>query len=188
MQTYIRTKSGRHFEYLNPKADSIDITDIAHALSQLCRFSGQSPVFYSVAQHSVYTSQLCELAFPGKTELALAALLHDATEAYMNDVPLPLKNILPEYTKLEDKICKLIYKRFGIPQMKYSDVKLYDRQALYGEFVDIIKICPPFEIMSFHPEIMPGLAWSSAEAEVKFLSKFISLTEELNVNKTKTDK
>jgi len=78
--SFIQTYSGKRIDFENPDPDQIDIVDIAHGLSNLCRFSGQSKYFYSVAQHSFYVSLVCK-------ENKLQALLHDATEAYMADVP-----------------------------------------------------------------------------------------------------
>jgi hypothetical protein len=181
MQTYIRTHSGRHFDYTRPKAADIFIGDIAHALSQLCRFAGQSPVFYSVAQHSVYTSQLCEDDHPYEPALILGALLHDATEAYMNDVPLPLKNLLPEYTKMEDRICRIIFKAFDIPQITYASVKKYDKQALIGEFVSIIKTGFGGKSDVEWPIAFPTTAWSPEVAKANFLARFVELTDRIRV-------
>src|ERR1017187_10636100 len=77
----ITTFSGIHFWPLLPNPADIRIEDIAHALSNQCRFAGHAREFYSVAEHSVRVSQLCP------PEDALWGLLHDASEAYLTDVP-----------------------------------------------------------------------------------------------------
>lgn len=85
---YIQTASHRKFWPLDPRPEDVDINDIAHALSNLCRFTGHSSEFYSVSQHSVIASQLVPRAS------ALAALLHDSAEAYMGDIARPWKRFL----------------------------------------------------------------------------------------------
>jgi hypothetical protein len=86
------THTGRLFDYADPRPDQIDIDDIAHALSLTCRFGGHTGVFYSVAQHALLVRHLVIEA--GYVELAHAALHHDSHEAYLGDVPTPLKRML----------------------------------------------------------------------------------------------
>jgi len=88
MNAWIQTISGRKFPLAEPDPNQIDIEDIAHALSMLCRFNGHCTQFYSVAEHSMHVSH--EIS----NDLALAGLLHDAAEAYLGDVPSPLKKEL----------------------------------------------------------------------------------------------
>lgn len=107
---YIGCFSGRKFYPLDVRTSDIHIEDIAHALSNMCRFAGHCKKFYSVAQHSVHVSnQLPE-------ELRLAGLLHDASEAYLVDVPRPIKHIadFSPYRKVEREIMQAVYKKFGI--------------------------------------------------------------------------
>src|SRR3954454_351254 len=104
MQTY----SGRRFYPMNPRPSEIDPVDIAHALSLLCRYGGHVDRFYSVAEHCVLMSQAVA------PENALAALLHDATEAYVCDVPRPLKRQLPGYAAIEAMVWLAIVARFDI--------------------------------------------------------------------------
>lgn len=82
------TATGKLIDLTNPKPEAISIRDIAEALSKLCRFSGHTSTFYSVAQHCCFVHDLCPL------EMRPWALLHDAHEAYIGDVPAPLKNAL----------------------------------------------------------------------------------------------
>lgn len=77
--SFIQTLSGHHFDYRNISHDAICIEDIATGLSNTCRFAGQLPEFYSVAQHSVHVSQIVP------PEFAFEALMHDAPEAWCND-------------------------------------------------------------------------------------------------------
>lgn len=105
MQVY----SGGKFWPLDPRPEETHIEDIAHALAHLCRFGGHCRVFYSVAEHSVRSS-LCVPAAH-----AFAALLHDAAEAYVVDVPRPLKVQLRGYAEIERRVMSAIAKRFRLP-------------------------------------------------------------------------
>ena len=91
---YIQTVSGRWVNPFDPDPEQLDAGDIARALANQCRFGGHCRVFYSVAQHSVIISRLVEER-GGDVEDAFAALMHDATEAYLGDMPHPLKHRSP---------------------------------------------------------------------------------------------
>ncbi|TNV05074.1 hypothetical protein FH869_01025 [Providencia rettgeri] len=116
--SYISTFTGKHFNFINISADDIDINDIAQGLSNECRFAGQISQFYSVAQHSVYVSQIVP------PEYALEALLHDASEAYCKDLPSPLKALLPEYKAIERRVQQVITFKWILP-INLSDVVHY---------------------------------------------------------------
>ena len=124
--------SGRSFDFLNPDVNSFTIEDIAHALGQLCRFNGHTKKFYSVAQHLV----LCSYLVP--QEHALAALLHDAHEAFVGDVVTPLKALLPEFKKLEDRIEEVVLSKFGLPFPLDPCVKKADLKMLCTEKRDLV--------------------------------------------------
>ncbi|WP_407605347.1 NAD(P)-binding domain-containing protein, partial [Pseudomonas aeruginosa] len=98
---YVSTFSGNRFYPLRPHIDKVAIEDIAHGLAYQCRFNGQTQVFYSIAQHSLIVASLVP------PPLRLAALLHDAAEAYLGDMVKPLKVLLPEFAALEDKVNKM---------------------------------------------------------------------------------
>lgn len=88
---WLLTRSGKHVYPLDPKAEDFDLGDIAIALSNLCRFAGHCTVFHSVASHALLVSELVAPLHPG---LALAALHHDDAEAYIADIPRPVKRFL----------------------------------------------------------------------------------------------
>ena len=115
--------SGKMFDYLNPGATTLDIEDIA-TLSNICRFAGHLPIFYSVAQHLVNTSYIVP------PEFAYEALLHDRSEAFTNDIPTPLKIAMPAFKALEITIEKATAPMFGVPVDMSPEVHLADRQML----------------------------------------------------------
>ena len=97
---WITTYGGIHFFPLDPEADKIEITDVAHALSLICRGNGHVKTFFSVGQHCIHCALEAEARGYG-SRIALACLLHDASEAYMSDVPRPFKQHLSDYISHE---------------------------------------------------------------------------------------
>ena len=129
--SYIQTLSGKKFNYLTATIDDIDVEDIATALSNICRFAGHLPEFYSVAQHSVLVSQIVP------PEFAFEALMHDAAEAYCQDIPTPLKALLPDYQRMETYVDGLIRFKFGISLEQAAVVKYADLTMLATERRDL---------------------------------------------------
>lgn len=132
---WIQTRSGTRFDLLDPRPEMIDIGDIIHALSHLCRFTGHVSRFMSVAEHSVMVSNLVP------AQDALAGLLHDATEAYVADVAdvaRPLKQLLPDYKVIEDRIWLVIAERFSLDPQLPASVKEADNISLMWERRDLL--------------------------------------------------
>ena len=109
--SYITTVSGIHFYPLDPNPDDIDINDIAHALSLICRANGHFKYFYSVAQHCIACANEA-IARGYSLEVILGSLLHDASEAYLCDVTRPVKKHIPQYLRAEEKLQDVIWERF----------------------------------------------------------------------------
>lgn len=128
----IRTYSGIYIDVFNPKPSDITIEDIATGLSRQPRWSGQSKVFYSVARHSIEVAQLAS------KELKIAALLHDASEAYLGDMPSPIKSRLPDYKKMEENLMKCIALKFDFQYPLNPDVKLFDEYRLKIEWENVM--------------------------------------------------
>ena len=105
---WIECFSGRKFYPLNPREEDIDIYDIAHSLSMTCRFMGHAKYFYSVAEHSLRVAEICPHG------LKLAGLLHDYAEAYIGDIPKPIKKILERVEVIEQIILSAIFKKFNV--------------------------------------------------------------------------
>jgi hypothetical protein len=90
----VETFTGRYVDLADPKPETFDLRDIAHALANTCRFGGHSRVFYSVAEHAVRVAD--KLIDEHYSDFALAGLHHDDAEAYLGDIPRPLKPLLGE--------------------------------------------------------------------------------------------
>lgn len=120
----IHTYSGNMFNPFNPNPDLIFIDDIAQGLSNTCRFGGQISKYYSVAEHSVFVSMLCD------EEYALEALLHDAAEAYLGDIPTPIKERLDGFIDIEENLLSVIFKKFNLQYPLRNEIKFADKKAL----------------------------------------------------------
>jgi hypothetical protein len=124
---YIETFTGKKLWLPNPDLDGIDIEDIAHALAMVPRFAGHVNKMYSVAEHSINVASLV----PNKDKLV--GLLHDATEAYLCDIPTPFKRLLPQYKELEDQLWFAIATKYGVPYELPHTVKTADQMMLITE-------------------------------------------------------
>lgn len=155
----IRTYTGKVFDLAILDPESICIEDIAHALSLTARFGGHLEKLYSVAQHSFLTA-----AHVG-SEIKLAALLHDASEAYLGDMPSPFKKMMPDFKAHEDRVMKAIANKFGFDYPLHPDIKKVDRELLDLEFD------------SFHLKIEDRLQyWTPEESETHFLRMYYDIT------------
>lgn len=136
--SYMVTYNGVEFYPLDPNPDDILIEDIAQALSNNCRFCGHVKIHYSVAQHSVIVSQLCD------PENALAGLLHDASEAYLSDITRPVKYTqkMEGYREIEHNLERVIAQKFGLPFPMTKDIKRADDMALMSEGCVLFKSVP----------------------------------------------
>lgn len=133
---WMQTFSGKAFWPLDARPEEVDIYDIGHALSRLCRYNGHCEEFYSVAEHSVYVSRLV----PEKH--ALCALLHDATEAYLADIIRPVKTYLSEYARIEQGLWEVIADKWKLPKVMPEVVKAMDNAVLLAEGEQIMKKHP----------------------------------------------
>lgn len=128
---YVRTISGKAVNILNPDPDSIDLRDVAWSLSKQCRLNGHTPVFYSVAEHTL--NLVYYLLDKNRQDLVPYALLHDAAEAYLGDIPSPVKKLLPEFKAIEDNILKVILTKFGLEPKIPKEVELADKRIFLDE-------------------------------------------------------
>lgn len=143
----ILTFTGRYVNPLTCDPEDIDIKDIAHALSMQCRYAGHISQFYSVAQHSVLVAMLCPL------EKGLVGLLHDAEEAYLLDMPSPIKKnpIFDGYRAAGKRLRQVIFRAFAVPYELYDEkvkaiddqVYRWERRSFWHQAADIVPLSPP---------------------------------------------
>lgn len=132
--TWIQTASGLIVDLVDPDPKTLVIEDIAHALSNICRYTGHTGEFYSVAQHSVLASLHISDA-----KFALAALMHDASEAYLGDVSRPLKRIVGKaYADLEDRLSRILAQKFRYDYPYPEAVEQVDHDLLETEFATVM--------------------------------------------------
>jgi 5'-deoxynucleotidase YfbR-like HD superfamily hydrolase len=170
LRTLMSTHCGNTIDFKNVASSKFDIRDIAHGLSQLCRFAGQCNSFYSVAEHSLY----CERRawYEGRSALErLQALLHDAPEAYTADIPSPFKRLFPEILKQEAKILKHIYKQLlgkALPGKLPKWLKHIDDEALAWEKVFVFAA-------------KRDCAASNVVIKSRYINKYFELLEQLKL-------
>lgn len=150
---WIALSAGQRFWPMDPRPQDFDIGPIAHGLARINRFNGRTSAAYSVAQHSVHVHDL----MPDIRDYQLYALLHDASEAYIQDIISPLKGMLGNiYSELESRTMLAISQRFGFPlddPEVSKTVKWADEVLLVTEIRDLmpegyLAFCPPQEPMS----------------------------------------
>ena len=176
MQTY----SGKKFFPIDPRPEDIDIIDVSHALSMVCRFAGQCKQFYSVAQHSVLVSQNVS------SDAALWGLLHDAAEAYIGDLTRPLKRCLETLVgrlifNIEETIQHCIIRAFNVryrpaiaAEVKRADDLLVVTEArdLMAPLTDGWRHTPENGFAVLSETIIP---WEPARARSEFFNRFCQL-------------
>jgi len=170
--TWIQTFSGIAFDYNSITLDSIQLIDIAHALSNFCRFNGHCRSHYSVAQHSVICSYQSH-----ERLIQQCCLMHDAAEAYLGDMVRPLKNLpdLKPYWDRERDLERLIARKFGLPFPMPEIVREIDMRVLATEAQQLFGKPPmPWSVPDAYPNLVikpqpPGLA------EASFLERFHEL-------------
>ena len=171
MKSTIMLSSGIYFDLLSPQTSVFTVKDIAHALSHLCRFTGHTHEFYSVAEHSLRVSRIVP------QHQSLQGLLHDAAEAFVGDVSSPLKHLLPDYKIIEQRIEVEIFKRFGVPLIICDEVKHADLVMLATERRDLLP--PSQDVWPIIDGIQPLpdhiLPMDSMQAKIRFLKRFEEL-------------
>lgn len=174
---WIALLSGAQFNYNKPWESNVTIEDIASALSNVCRFSGHLPCFYSVAQHLVNTSYIVP------REIAFDALMHDTAEAFTNDLPTPLKWALPIFKELEVKIESAMAEKFGFTYPYPDQVKEADTQMLLLEKIYVKQDYEPWpyyqDVQYEHLVDKVQLkGWQPQRARREFLERFQELHNE----------
>ncbi|TYL39444.1 hypothetical protein CV102_03865 [Natronococcus pandeyae] len=169
----IDTRSGGTITPLEPDPDRIDLADVAHALANLSRFTGQGKYFYSVARHSVHVSREVE-ARGGSRAAQRWGLLHDASEAYLSDVPAPVKRSLPGYTSAETRLQTAVRNAVGL-ELTAADERLVDAaDAEIGRY-ELAVHFPNGEREKPDLELVPDDIDREDDAKVLFLERATKL-------------
>jgi hypothetical protein len=166
---FLQTHSGILFFPLDPRPEDIDVGDIAHSLSLQCRFAGHVKRHYSVAEHSIRVSKIVS------RDVALWALLHDASEAYLVDLPRPLK-VLPEfyrYREIEKNIMDAIVRKYGLCEIMPEEVDYADNVLLATEARDLMGGINGLDLPEPLGEVI--IPWNQHTAEMAFLATFSEL-------------
>lgn len=171
--TTIETFSGHKLNVFDIDDKAIDIVDIAHALSMACRFNGHLQKFLSVAEHSIIVASMVE------EKHQLAALLHDAAEAYITDVPRPIKQMLPMINDLDASLTKAIFEKYGCEYPINEEISVVDRELCLAEARDSKMDVGSWGEKYAHLEHTP-FHWSPVEAEKYFLKMFYELSGKRN--------
>ena len=172
----IATYTKKMFDPVHPEPEKIDVVDIAHSLSLLCRANGHFPTFYSVGQHCINCAREA-IARNYSRRVQLACLLHDASEAYLSDVTRPVKAELPRYLEIEEPLQKTIWDKYIQPALTEEEIRqvfLVDDEILYKEFAALMGM----PLISREPDLKsnPRLDFAGfRETE----NQYIALFEEL---------
>ena len=180
MKDCLTTYTKVQFNTFEPEADKIRMEDIAHALSVMTRANGHFPEFFSVGQHSI---QCCKEALARNyvPQVAMACLLHDASEAYLADITRPVKKNMTMYIQIEEQLQNMIYHKFldYVPEGEEAElVKNIDDACLYYEFMHFMdeKLFPVEPVMVSDPDysVQP-----MKDVEEEFLALFHKLSAQM---------
>ncbi len=170
---YITTYNNKKFYFDYPHVDMIDLNDIAHSLSMMCRYNGHVYKHYSIAQHCVLASRLVP------KRLALAALMHDAAEAYMGDMVSPLKKRIPKFKEIESRIEKIIEQKFNfyVSEEDKKLIKKVDDILYVTEIRDLkgFKSESKSDIIPMNKKIHP---WKQNQAYWSFINRYRKIESE----------
>ena len=174
----IQVYSGEFLDIFNSNISKINIKDIAHALSQICRFAGHSKKFYSVAQHSILVSFLAEkIAKDNKIIVAKWGLLHDSVEFATNDLPRPIKKAIPVFSQIEENFLKVIAQKYNLPLIMPKEIRMADDIMLMTEKKYLLKKSKEkWELENkVKPLAQPIIPCDPESAELLFLTRFKEL-------------
>lgn len=172
----IETLSGAIYDYTNPENSRIPIEDIAVALGNMCRYTGQINQFYPVAQHLVNTSHIVEAPF------ALTAHCHDVSEGVLGDVNSPLKSLLPDYRDIETRVEASMAKQYGFqfpfpPAVKLADLQMLGLEMKYiKKTKQVHKVLEGIEFEHLLP-LVDLSPWTPRYATQRWLDRYNDLLE-----------
>lgn len=169
--TWMQTSSNSEVDFTAEHWIALPIEDIANALANTCRYNGHCSRFFSVAEHSVLMSRLV------RPELALAALLHDASEAYVGDIPRPLKRVMgTAFKDMERKAMRAVAQRYGVTMhdLEHPEIKALDKKILADEAAALMPRHAFWDQFTERTGVEIA-GWNPAEAREKFLQRYAEL-------------
>ena len=175
---WMQTFTGRQFWPLDPRPEEIFVEDVAHALSMQCRYAGHCRKFYSVAEHCVLLAEAVAQAPGATTDDARWALMHDASEAYLVDVPRPVKPHLTGYRDAEAVVMAAVAERFGLPDKITPLVHDYDNRIIADERANLSDCAAKWDFDEL-PLCVTLRNWAPTIAETRFLMAFDALFPEI---------
>lgn len=183
---YIQVNSGRQFYVLDPRAEDITIQDIAHSLANICRFTGHGDRFYCVGEHSILCARVArKLGY--STLQQLFCLLHDGSESVVNDLARPVKQNIPQYKEVEDRIMAVIWEVAGLPKPTAEDyhiVKTIDNTLLINEMEQLMKRSDvPTDIEYERMFVDLSVGYNAGESKLPFLTMYNALMNEYLIEK-----
>ncbi len=192
---WIRTVSAKKFYPMAPHLNQYDIADIAHAIAHNNRYNGHMDHAYSVGQHSVLVAeQVLEMWdvdeetwaanygsdewMEERSKVGLQALLHDATEAYMPDMPSPIKLCLPDFMEMEEKIKNSIMDAFDLPQEFHPLIEEVDKGIRGSEIKWLFTALKGDDVWAEDIYEIVITPWPVAYTKQRFLDMFNLLESE----------
>lgn len=170
-ESWMQTFTGRRFYPYAPQVDDVCIEDIAHALSMLCRYGGHCLRFFSVAEHSILVADWLK-AQGYDARMQMHGLLHDATEAYLVDMPRPIKKYLRGYNELEASLWSVIAVAFGMDAELPEPVKAADDAVLMAERNQNMRLTPELWTINVAPADVTLQCADPGVVEFWFLERF----------------
>lgn len=181
--------SGRRLDLLDPSPLDIEIEDIAHGLSRMARWNGQTAGewAFSVAQHSLLVEELMRVYRPAtRRDWLLSGLLHDAPEYVIGDIISPFKTALgTDYKAFEMKLMEAIFQAFNLPSLPSKElwdlIKRADAAAAYFEATQLAgftseEAVPFFGMPLFpRPHTVKLTCLRPEAAKAAFLTRFFTL-------------
>ena len=171
---WIETATGQKFDPTNPRLTAYNTRDIAPALSKICRYNGQTKMFYSVAEHSVHLARYLQKQGHNRF-IVRTALMHDASEAYVGDLVVCMKHLLPEFKKMEERVMECISETFGLIYPIPEIVHQVDQRILVDERDFLMSDsgnnwpCDTLERLGINIQ-----CWSPPQAQQEFMSTYRS--------------
>ena len=169
---WLQTWTGRKFYVLDPRPEDFDIRDVAHSLSNQCRYAGHVDKFYSIAEHCVL---LHDHVLSEDKALAYNLLMHDGAEAYYLDIPRPIKNNMPGIKEAMAIVDSMYSRVFSLRDDLHGVVNEYDKRIVIDEKQQLMNHHGNVEWHNYNNLDALGIevkCWSPSDAKTEFLTRY----------------